>query len=356
MLKSLDSWYTEEGRDNDIVIYTKCSIARNIAGFLFPSKMSSEQSGEVLNLISDAIDSFEDRDEFKLMPFKDIDPLALKLLEERGALNNNVSENPARSILIHESSSLYASINMEDHINIASFFAGLDLDNSYFEANSLLAQFQKKLFFAAARDSGFITSDLTNLGSGVKFSVLCSLPSILQSNEIASVLEISKKGGLTVSGYYVQDSNESIGALFSITTGICAGGNEATQMSDFLFLTTKILKMEREARKKILKTNFIKIEDKIHRALAISKTAKLMSFKEAIDIIFKIKWGLNLGLLKGIEHNFCNDILFKTQMGHIAFLVLKTDLIKSNKDITETSIEEYRAKILRDVCESVELV
>ncbi len=348
-----NSWYAESGVLNDIVLYTKTSIGRNISGFIFPSGISHADSSEVLSLVFSYMESMPLSSQFNSVRFKDIDPLGLKLLEERGAINTKIPQTPEKGVIVHNNGSLYVNVNTEDHVNINSFRTGFDIERSYFDADNLESGMQDKIFFEAKEDFGYICSDIMNIGSGVKFSVLCSLPAILYSKKISEAAEIARTAGLIVSGYYSENSKESLGALFSISSGICAGGNVQSQMSEFISAINKIIKMEESLRQDFVKKNFLKVEDMIGRAFAISQRAKLMSYKESVDLIFKIKFGLNLGLLSGISHEKCNAILFNSQVGHLASFLL-SEVSEYNYDVapevTESSLEEYRAKMLQKEC------
>ncbi len=353
-----NSWYSQDGPQNDIVLYTKTSISRNISGFLFPSKISRDDSSEVLSLVFSFMDKNPIASNFTAVKLKDIDPLGLKLLEERGAIVSKMPEVPEKGVILHNNGSLYVNVNTEDHVNILSFSTGLDIDSSYLVADNLESEMQKKIYFSADKNFGFINSDLMKIGSGVKFSVLCSLPAILYSKKISLAAEIAKESGLVVSGYYSDDSKDSLGALFSIASGSSAGSNVESQMTDFFIAIKKIIKMEEDLRKEFKKEKLLKAEDMISRAFAISQSARLLSFKEAVDIIFKIKFGLNLNLLTGIKHEQCNALLFNSQVGHLASFLLNGQLGYEYQDIaevSESSLEKYRAKMLQKECEKIKI-
>lgn len=353
MKVKLDGWYSETGEQNDVVLFTRCNIARNISGFLFPLLISHIDSQEITSLLFSFFDTLEDSVYFKKIKLDAIDPLAVKLLEERGILFSKLPVEADKALVVHDNGSLYTGINMEDHINISSFAAGFDVHAALAPASDLEDRMQNKFVFSAVEDAGFITSDITGIGSGIKYSALCSLPGILLSNKLSSVVEFARECGLNVSGYYAANSKESIGFLFAISTGICAGGDETVQLAEFVSGVQNIIDRERSLRKSFAEENKLKTEDMIFRASAIFKYAKLMEFKEAADIIFKIKLGLNLNLIEGITHEQCNSMLFKIQMGHLAFLLLNDNMF--DKSITESSIEECRANLIKDICSKIRI-
>ncbi len=353
-----NSWYSKYGNNNDIVLYTKTSIARNVSGFLFPSKISIEDSNKVLSLIFSYMENVPLSDQFTCINLKELDTLGRKLLEERNVLDLKLYEQIEKGVIVHNNGSLYININTEDHINIASFSSGFDIEASYFAAENIESGMQEKIFFIAKEDIGFINSDIMKIGSGVKFSVLCSLPGILYSKKMSDTAEIARDAGLVVSGYYSESSKESLGALFSISTASCAGGNVQKQMRDFQFVIKRIIKMEEEYRTDYLNNNLVKVQDIVARAFAIAQQAKMISFKETVDIIFKIKFGLTLGLLDGISHEQCNALLFNSQVGHLASFLLNGQLgykYNINDDLNESSLEEYRAKMLHKECEKIKI-
>ena len=356
MVPNFDGWYTSKGPEADIALYSRCDISRNISGFFFPRAISTEDSGKVVSLVFSFFNSLEDAGYFKKVQLRAVDPLSIKLLEERGVLLPEMPEKAEKAVVLHENGSLYIGLNLDDHINITSFTSGMDPQAVYAIASGLESKMQKKLFFSADKDVGFLTSDIMKIGSGMKFSVLCSLPGMLYSNSLASVLESTKKNNLNFAGYYSPNSKNSIGALFLISTAISAGDNENIQTSDFISGINTVIEMERQAQKKFFNENSLKVEDMLRRSIALSQSAKLMDFKEAADIIFKIKFGLNLGLIKGITHQECNSMLFKSQMGHLAFLLLNSNMIFDDKSLNDYSIEEYRAHIVQELCSNIRII
>lgn len=355
MTANLDTWYGRTGNQTDVAVFTRCDIARNISGFMFPISMSQADSIETLSLVTSFFDTLPDAAYFKKITLDTIDALTVKLLEERGISFQHLPVEPKKALVVHDNGALYTGINMEDHINISSFIAGFDTSMAFAPASTLESKMQKQFLFSSIEDAGYITSDITGIGSGIKFSVLCSLPGILFSNSLASIIESVKGSCLNISGYYTFNSKESIGSLFALSTSVCAGGDEHSQLTEFTSAVQKIINEEYILQKKFAEENNLKVRDMIYRAFAISQGAKLMEFREAADIIFKIKLGLNLNIIKGITHEQCNAMLFKIQMGHIAFLLLNSVNIY-DMPITESSIEECRANIIKDVCSHIKIV
>ncbi|UTC61779.1 ATP--guanido phosphotransferase [Treponema sp. OMZ 787] len=356
MITKFDGWYTGSGPDTDIVLYSRCDIARNISGFLFPNKISLADSVDVISLVFSFFCSLGDSAYFKKLKLRAIDPLSLKLLEERGIIMPDMPEKIEKAVLVHENGSLYIGLNLEDHINITSFAAGMDPEEVYARASFMEQKMKEKIKFAEDKDLGFLTSNLMGVGTGVKFSVLCSLPGVLYSGCLSSVLELTKQSNLNVAGYYSPNSKNSIGALFLISSAVSAGDNEETQTADFISGVNSVIEIEREKRQTYLNENTLKVEDMLRRSLAISQSAKLMDFKEAADIVFKIKFGLNMGLVTGITNEECNSMVFKSQMGHLAFLLLNSHIGLSDKNLNDFSIEEYRARTIQEVCSKVRII
>ncbi len=355
MKAKLDGWYSETGAQSDVVLFTRCDIARNISGFLFPISLNKEASEEIVSLAFSFFDTLKDTRYFTKLRLDTLDPLSVKLFEERGILFNAMPAEPEKAVIIHNNESLYICINTEDHVNISSFTAGFDVYASLSPAAGIEARMQEYFTFSAAKESGFITSDITKIGSGIKFSVLCSLPGIFLSDKIGAIVEFAKASGLNISGYYASNSKNSLGFLFAVSTAVCAGGDENSQLTEFVSAVQNIIDQERSLRKIFAEEHKLKIEDMISRASAIFKYAKLMEFKEAADIIFKIKLGLNLNLLDGITNEQCNSMLFKMQMGHLALSLLSGGIAAYGKDINETSIEEYRAAVIKSVCSKIKI-
>ncbi|MCR4626602.1 MAG: hypothetical protein K5640_03060 [Treponema sp.] len=350
------SWYSEDGRDNDVVLSTRLRLARNLASFPFPSHFRGDDADRVQALVFDAFSKMEDPDSFQMVPTENIDESGIKILTERGLLDNPVGTG----LVMGPGDNIFCMVNSQDHVRIVSFAAGLDANTVFSICQSMDKQLQASLQFAASYDYGFLTSSVKDCGSGMKFSVRVHLPSVSYAGKIPEVTDMLNKNGLTLSACFGSGKyfSPALGSYYQIATTSSCNGSELDQLAQIVSSVTNVVETERKFRAEYAENIPTVVRDFIARSFAMVKFSHLITASEAIEIISNLKWGCNLELLSGIEHKELCALLYRVQEGHLRF-VLKNSSFTFEKDVesdTQLKINRFRALILQEAFEKIQFL
>ena len=210
--------------------------------------------------------------------------------------------------------------------------------------------------FCAVENFGYLSSDIKNIGSGIKSSILCSLPGYSLTDRIKKKIEELTKNNFEVFAYYAQNTKKLLGYLYLISTKTALGGNDELQINHIMTTVRSLIEEERELRQSLLHNQLWRIQDMVVKAFCLAKYAQLLDVKETIELLFKIKLGINLGLIEGLSNETCVSLLYQTQTAHIAFLLLNgTVEFDEAFPLDELRIERIRALLVHDALKTAEL-
>ena len=292
----MSSWYNNRAPEDDIVVSTRIRLARNLNGIPFPSKMSAEQLNEVNEAVRNAIlnSNTPYSKSLKFILMKDIPENERYSMVERHIISREfVSNCENRSIIISEDESISIMVGEEDHIRIQVILAGLQLEKAYDIAESIDSMLCDSLDLAFDDKLGFLTECPTNLGTGLRASVMLHLPMVEKSGEISSLAESVNKIGFTVRGMYGEGS-KAAASLYQISNQITLGISEKNAIDNLKIITMQLIDKEQNFRSQI---NRLKAEDICMRAMGILKNARILSSAEMMEHLSEIKLGMSLGII-----------------------------------------------------------
>ena len=351
-----NSWFSAEGRDCDVVISTRVRLARNLASFPFPSHFHGDDAERVQALVFDSFSKFPSPDSYHAVSIENIDSSGIKVFAERGFLDNPVGTG----FVMGASDNIACMVNSQDHVRIISFVPGLNCQEAFRQCQYLDANLQASLQFAASYDFGFLTSALKDCGSGMKISVRLHLPALSYSGKMPEITESLQKKSLAVSACFGtgKDSSFCIGSYYQIYTTCSCSGSELDQLVGIASAVMPVVESERKLNSEFSADVPTVIRDSVTRSYALAKFSRLITFREAIEFISNLKWGLNLGLLDGIEHSQLCALLCRIQEGHLQF-VLKNSSFHFEHDVEsdlKMKTDRLRALILQEAMENVRFV
>ena len=330
-------WYDDTGFQNDIVLSTRVRLARNLKGIPFPRKITEEDAKKVIQKVEVALED-------ATLGFTKTDISATetselqKLIEKRYISPNFASQTKPAALFVSADESLAVMVNEEDHIRMQAIFAGFECQRAYEIISGLDECVAQKAEYAIHPKYGYLTSCLTNAGTGMRISCMMHLPALCKSNMAESLFAALGKLGITVRGMYGEGSKAS-GYLFQISNQMTLGISEkeiADRMND---VVNQLITKERELRQALLRQDTAAVEDKIMRSVGILKTARLLSNKEMLTLFSNVRMGISLGLVDQIKPKTLNKLMVETSPNHLAI-----------SDPRERDI--LRAKTVRTVLES----
>ena len=293
----MSSWYTTHAPEDDIAVSTRIRLARNLSGLPFPARMSSEQRKELNLKVKNAVlqSNTPFAKSLKYIDMADVPQTEIAAMVERHIISPEFAEeNADRAIIISADESISIMIGEEDHVRIQVILGGLQLEKAYDTAEQLDSLLYNELHFAFDRSLGFLTECPTNLGTGLRASVMLHLPVTESNGEISSIAETVGKIGFTVRGMYGEGTKASA-SMYQVSNQITLGISEKNAIDNLKIITAQLIDKERKARNGL---NKIKLEDMCFRALGTLQNSRILSSKEMMDLLSRIKLGISMGIIK----------------------------------------------------------
>lgn len=339
---AMSEWMKASGTDSDIVISSRIRLARNLSDFPFPMLSTDSQLEKVIEAVEVAIgdEGFSNIGPLKLIPMDSLTPLQKRVLVEKHLISPNLANQSRKgAVVLNHNESVSILVNEEDHLRIQCLFPGLQLKEAWEFADQIDDLFEKHMDLAFDENRGFLTSCPTNVGTGIRASVMMHLPALVMTQQINRILTAISQVGLVVRGLYGEGS-EAIGNLFQISNQITLGQSENEIIDNLYGVARQIVEQERKARKYLIEQNRLLFEDRLFRSFGILKLAGIIESKEAAQRLSDVRLGIDLGLIKGINPNVINELMIMTQPGFLQQY--------SGQELTATSRDERRARLIRE--------
>ncbi len=304
----------QECEEQEIVVSTRIRVARNIEGIPFEIKMKNQDAEKLVQVVKSAVEmNFKG----KYLDLNKMKPLEKESLFESHLISPAIikKEQPT-AVFINEKGNITVMVNEEDHLRIQGLSCGLNLTNiasEVYEFEEILGQ---ELGYAFNENYGFITSCPTNLGTGLRASVLFHLPGLVYTNEIEKILKSTFNLGMTVRGLY-GEGTEIKGNLFQISNQHTLGFKEDELIEKINKFSRMLIDLEKKARDLILERARYELEDKVHRSIAILRSARLINSDEVLNLLSAVRLGIGLGIIRDIQINIINEIMLTTRPGNI---------------------------------------
>ena len=291
------NWYLQSGKDSDVVISTRIRFARNLSNFKF--NLTKKEKEDLEEYIKKEVPTIGYG--LKMFKLKDIDDITKMSLVEKNIISPEfaLNKDDTGAILINEEENICIMINEEDHLRIQVFNSSFSLEDTFELAKELDEKIQAIYPIAKNEKYGYLTTYPTNVGTGLRASVMVHLPGLTETGNIKKILDIVNSFGLTIRGIYGENSSSS-GDMYQISNKQTIGITEEDIIKNLKIIVEKVITQEREARKILAKSN-IDLEDKIYRSFGILSNCKKISSEEARDLLSFIKLGTDLGILQELN-------------------------------------------------------
>lgn len=293
----MSSWYLEN--TTGAVVSSRIRLARNLSGMAFPSRMNEADleklKAKVKAAISDSNTPFAKS--LKYIEMSAVPQNEVAAMVERHIISPEFAASRNRAIILSEDESISIMIGEEDHIRIQVILAGLRLEEAYDIAERIDNLLYSKLLFAFDKSLGYLTECPTNLGTGLRASVMLHLPVLKAQGEIGVISNNIAKIGFTVRGIY-GEGTKSLGDLYQISNQITLGISEKNAIDNLKLITTQLIEKEMSNAKAI---NKVDLEDTVYRALGTLKCCRRLSGSEMMGLLSKIKLGCDLGFIGDIN-------------------------------------------------------
>ena len=324
-------WYTEFGPSGDIVLSSRVRLARNIENIPFGSKMTEEHQLQVIQRAKDALP------QMTYIDFSQMSPVERQALSECHITSPDMIENKKEcGILTNDDCTQCIMLNEEDHIRIQAMAPGLNLEACLEQANSIDDLLEESVSFGFHKDFGYLTCCPTNVGTGMRASVMMHLPALTERGRMDGIIRSLSKLGITVRGLYGEGSR-AYGNIYQISNQVTLGASEEETIEKLNGLVCDIIEKEREVGQNLYSRNRFHFEDKIMRSFGVLTNARILSSKEAMNLISDVRWGINLGIIKDISLDTLNSVFYDT---------LPATLVKNHNISTALERDLKRAELI----------
>jgi protein arginine kinase len=311
-------WLRGNGPMSEIVISSRIRLARNVAGVPFLSKCTRHQRHSVESKIRSTILDAAIAPQVLYVDLEAAPEIDRQLLVERHLISKpHANAEGARGVAVAENETVSIMVNEEDHLRIQVLRSGLQLEEAWDQINTIDDGLESKLDWSFHPRFGYLTACPTNVGTGIRVSVMLHLPALKLTGEIDKVFRAAKDMRLAVRGLY-GEGTEATGDFYQISNQTTLGKGEDDIISDFKNLVIpKIIDYEVHARKMLLADRTVALDDKVCRALGALRSARLMASEETINLLSHVRMGVNLGRVKDLDIRTLNELFLQTQPAHL---------------------------------------
>ena len=328
------NWYLESGKEQDVVVSTRIRYARNLQEYKFNvrNKVEAEKIEEKIKEETPVIGYG-----LKFLKLEDMDEITKISLVEKNLISPEFANNKLKigAVLINEEENICIMVNEEDHIRLQVFDSGLDLEGTYNLAKELDQKIEKTFNIAKSQKYGYLTSCPTNVGTGIRASVMVHLPGLTKTGNIRKILESINSFGMNIRGVYGENS-ETSGDMYQISNKKTLGLKEEEIVKNLKAITEKIIEQERLARK-YLANNRIEFEDKLYISYGILSNCRKIDSEETRKLLSYVKLGTDLGIIKELTDTKISKLYLYTKPASLQKYVGET-LDAYERDIRRANI------------------
>lgn len=309
------NWYLQNGKNSDVVMSTRVRLARNISGYNFENKCTKNNKKEILEKMEEITPSLGYG--LNLLKLSDMDEITKQSLVEKHIISPEFADSNEEysAILINNEENICIMINEEDHLRIQVFSEGMATDELMNLAIEIDQKIEKLLSYAYSEKYGYLTACPTNVGTGMRVSVMVHLPGLKYTENLNKVLRIVNNFGMSVRGVYGEGS-QSMGNMYQISNNQTLGITEEEIVKNVKIITERVVEQERKARKYLGKDETV-FADKVYRAYGILKNARIMSSNECIDLLSDIKLGTDMGVINELDDTKVKKLLLYTKPANL---------------------------------------
>jgi protein arginine kinase len=310
-------WLRGTGPEADIVVSSRIRLARNLAQFPFISRADDATRGEIEDVLRDKVENLQLGRRLNYVSVNSLENLDKQLLVERQLISREHAESHgSRGVGISDEENVSLMINEEDHLRIQVLHSGLALEDCWQEINRIDDLIEADVTYAFSEQLGYLTACPTNVGTGIRVSVMLHLPALVLTKEIQKVFQALQKISLAVRGLYGEGS-QAMGDFYQISNQVTLGKSEEQLIAGLKDVVPNIVAYERRVRNALVKENRQSLHDQISRAYGILQNAQTISSEETMHLLSSVRMGINLGLIDDLKIPKVNELFIHTQPAHL---------------------------------------
>ncbi len=344
--RATTKWMKDSGPDDDIALTSRIRIARNIEDVPFPMLQTDSHANAVIEQVERAVNSpkVTAAGRFEILRIADMSALDRQVLVEKHLISRDLAEEVRHgAVALRSDEVVNVMINEEDHMRIQCLMPGLRLEEAWAVANQLDDALEEQIPYAFHDRYGYLTACPTNVGTGIRASVMLHLPGLVLSGQINRLLSAVSQVGLTVRGMYGEGS-ESAGNLFQVSNQVTLGETEEEIIGNLDSVVHQLIDHERSARRVLVQENRDGLEDRVSRSFGILAYARRMDSKETLQRLSDVRLGIDLGMITGVSAGILKELIVMTQP---AFLqkYYNQELPPAERDLRRATLIRERLRL-----------
>lgn len=307
----MKNWILSEVNNDDIVLNSRIRLARNIQDMQFPEKLSFIEGRKNGKMVFDSLKQQDVNEDIILHDMWDENQESFDKYVEEYFISSDLIKNANKgSFIINKDKTVSIMVNENDHIKIQCINSGFNLKETLDYAINIDDKIEKSINYAFDEQLGYLTSHISDLGTGMKASVMIHLPALTMNKEINNIAKDYKKAGIEINGVYLED-NKVIGNLYTISNSFTLGITEEDILNKVKECVINVIKEEKKYREILMSKCTYEIEDKIYRAFGILKSAVLLDYSELLNYLSMVRLGVELSLID-LDKSKLNQILISS--------------------------------------------
>ena len=335
-------WMEADGPESGIAISSRVRIARNLAGKPFPHQLNNEKAEEVVSAVRELVESGSltwQTGVLELGLLNELSAVERQILVDKHLISPDLINNfENKAVVLRDDEVISVMINEEDHLRIQCLLSGLQLNEAWRLINQVDDGFESVLDYAFSEQLGYLTACPTNVGTGLRASVMLHLPALVMVKQLKEVLNAISKVGLTARGLF-GEGTEALGDLYQISNQITLGLVEEDIISNLIAVVRKIISQEKATRTALFNDRQHFVKDRVYRAYGILKNAHILSSEEAMRLFSDLRLGVEMNLLSGIPIKLLNVLMVRIQPAFLTKLA-GWEMPSHRRDV-------FRAKLIR---------
>ena len=333
-------WMAGGGPESDIVVSSRVRLARNVCGVPFPHRADAQQLQAVLAGVRGAVEATPSIGPTEVLGMASMSVLERQLaVEEHLTSPQHVQEPNSKALVLNRDRSVSIMVNEEDHIRIQAILPGFQVDEALRLASATDDALEETLDYAFDEALGYLCACPTNVGTGLRSSVMLHLPALAAVNMLGQVLASVSKVGLAVRGIY-GEGTEAVGNLFQVSNQVTMGRSESEIVAHLKAVARQIVDSERNARGAIMSDARTQLEDRVYRSYGILTNARMISSEEALKLTSDVKLGVDLGFIPGMPAALLTGLSVDIMPAHVQRFV--------GRELNAWERDVFRATLIRE--------
>lgn len=341
--KTLSSWMRDGGPEADVVLSTRTRVARNLNNVPFPHVASDADLKGVVDTVRDALKRSPALAGLYMLDLAEVSLLDRQILVEKHLVSpQHIGQVKNRAVVLRKDEVVSIMINEEDHIRIQTIFPGFQLERAWELCSEIDDGLERGLDYAFDEKIGYLTACPTNVGTGLRASIMMHLPALAMTNQVGRVLSSVSHLGIAVRGLY-GEGTESSGNIYQLSNQVTLGRTEQDILENIKGVARQIIDQERGARGYLLRETRKQLEDRVYRAYGILANARMITSEEALRLLSDVRLGIDTNLIPGIDRKIFNELMVLTRPAYLQKLMGR-ELSPPERDVERASFIRERVK------------